>query len=254
MSGPCVVGLHHKDIVDICATEQEVFVLRWHPTAARSLQLLRAALDQEELTAIGPLDRLARAVSSVDLAEPVRAVTFRLAGGASLQLDRRLLMARSAFFHDMFSSGLREAGSCEVDLTSDKDVDEASLCVLLRFLLSDTWDTGENHEHDSETETDLAFRVRAFADRYCLSRLVVLAEARICKLLRAANVLSFLGRVLGTGGFLEDACWALLESDRSILMEENEAQLDELVSQNPGLAKRLLLWCAGSGGSRGGMN
>ena len=149
-------------------------------------------------------------------------------------------MARSAYFRSMLSSGLREDTSGEVDLTGDRDADEASLSVLLRFILGDAW---EGPRDDAQ----LNFRVRALADRYQLPRLLDLAEANLHRLLNPTSVLSFLGNVVGSGGPLEEACWELMDSHGAQVVEASEGDVDAIVEQNARLAKRLILWGAGAG-------
>merc|ERR1712032_597853 len=97
-------------------------------------------------------------------------------------------------------------------------------------------------------DEELAFRVRALADRYCMPRLVCLAESILYGMLSQTTVLSFLGRVVGSGGALEDACWALLNSAGEEILTENADVISDLISQNPELAKRLILWRSGADG------
>merc|ERR1712146_694858 len=144
-------------------------------------------------------------MASVDLSAPVWPIVFKLANGSALQVDGRLLMARSAYFRGMLSSGLQEATRSEVDLTHDRDADASSVGVLLHFVLGDTWNAPRD-------DADLAFRVRALADRYRLTKLVSLAESILHRMLAPDTVLMFLGRLVGTGSALEEACWALVES------------------------------------------
>merc|ERR1712196_323177 len=93
---------------------------------------------------------------------------------------------------------------------------------------------------------DLAFRVRALADRYRLSKLVSLAESILYRMLVPETVLMFLGRLVGTGSALEEACWALVESDRNSILRACESDISDLIHQNPELAKKLILWQTGA--------
>merc|ERR1712232_1142705 len=98
------------------------------------------------------------------------------------------------------------------DLSDDPDVDEAALSVLLYFVeFSNAWG-------GSKTDATLAFRVRTLADRYCMPELVYLSESILHGMLTEGTVLSFLGRVLGTGSALEDACWAMMSSARERIL------------------------------------
>merc|ERR1712083_999328 len=91
-------------------------------------------------------------------------------------------------------------------------------------------------------DAEVAFRVRILADRYHLPRLVDIADAHLHRLLSPATVLTFLGRVLDSGGSLEDACWTLLDTEGTAIIEAHEADLDAIIAQNAKLAKRLILW------------
>jgi len=228
------LGLDHDSMITYCATENEIFALQLNPDVAGHFHLIRAPLESAEQPT-----ELPHAVSEVDLEAVVQPVIFRLSGDVSLQVDRRVLVARSAYFRDMLSSGLREDTSNEVDLTCDGDADFASLSVLLRYVLCDTWE-------GSRTDPELAFRVRALADRYRLPRLVTLAEAHLLDMLSPSTTLAFLGHVVGSGGALEEACWALMDSNRDAILRANEADVSVIIAQNPELAKRLILWQTGA--------
>merc|ERR1712066_780925 len=113
------------------------------------------------------------------------------------------------------------------------------------FVLGDTWTA-------SQDDPELAFRVRALADRYRLTKLVSLAETILHRMLNPENVLMFLGllsgRVVGSHSWLEEACWTLMESDRNAILRRCEGDISELIKQNPDLAKKLILWQTGAGG------
>jgi len=232
-----ISGLSHDGLQSFCASDHALFAVRvvWDTEAADyEVLLLRAWLDPfEEDLSVGA------AVASVDLSAPVSSLTFLVDGGAALHIDRRLLAARSAHFRGLLCSGMREARSGEVDLTDDADADEASVSVVLRYIYSGSWE-GPSHI------SGLVFRVRALAHRWALPRLVDLAELQLHRLLGPSTVLSFLGRVVGTRSFLEEACWALMDARSAEIMQVNEPCLDTLIRENPSLAKRLLLWRAGS--------
>jgi len=150
-----VTGLDHSDLLNYCASDDYMFALKACPASkdeVYKLLLMRASLDESD-----PSPGLVEAVSSVDLRAPVQAVSFRLSDGTVLQVDRRILVARSEYFRRMLSSGLREEHTNEIDLCADSDADEASLSVLLRFVLSDAWE-------GPHKDVELAFRVRCLAD------------------------------------------------------------------------------------------
>ena len=231
------VGVDHDDFRNWCVTDNYVYVLAVSRGASSDcMELFCAPLESAEQ----PAD-LSTALTLVDLSEKVDAVLFRLSDGVTLQIDRRLLMARSAYFRDMLTSGLREDTSSEVDLRNDSAADNDSLSVLLRFVHSDAWD-GANGD------AELAFRVRALADRYRLHRLVELAEAQLLAMLNRSSVLSFLGRIVGIGGALEEACWELVDSDRETILKDNECDIEHIVVQNPEFAKQLILFQTGAPG------
>lgn len=228
------IGLDHDDFLCYCMSDDEIFAVQFNSQSTQPPQLFRASLKPTDDTV-----KFSLALTETALAAPVRPIIFRLAGGSALQVDGRLLMARSAYFHDMLTSGLQEDTTSEVDLTQSNDVDATALCVLLRHVLGDAWD-------DSQIDAELVFRVRALADRYRLTRLVAQAEAHLCRMLTVTNALMFLGRVVGSGSGLEDACWALIESDRKGVLKANQDAVDSIIAQNPELAKRLILWHTGA--------
>lgn len=228
------IGIDHDDFIAYCVTDQDIFVLQSVSSSAKQFQLFRAPLTP----AADPV-KPSFPLKDVDLEAPVRPIVFRLAGGVALQVDGRLLMARSEYFRDMLTSGLQEDASSEVDLTRCADVDANSLSMLLRHVLGDPWD-------DSQTDAELVFRVRALADRYRLPRLVNSAEAHLTRLLNLSNVLMFLSRVVGSGSGLEDSCWALIESDREGILKANQGAVRSIIAQNPELAERLILWQTGA--------
>mmetsp|Transcript_29289 Transcript_29289/g.92416 ORF Transcript_29289/g.92416 Transcript_29289/m.92416 type:complete len:507 (+) Transcript_29289:77-1597(+) len=237
-----MIGLDHNEVLAYCISEGDMFAIRSCASPASSAEAAKVHFLRASLGTGDSVPRLVAAIASVDLKAPVQPLTFRLADGAALQVDRRTLVARSEYFQRMLSSGLREDRSSEVDLTEDSDADEASLSVLLRFVLCDAWEG----PHD---DAELAFRVWGLADRYQLPKLLHLAEAHLHRLLSPSTVLSFLGRVAGSGGSLEEACWMLLDRKGSAILEEHEDDLDAIIAQNAKLAKRLILWRSGCSAS-----
>lgn len=233
-----ILGLDHEEIVTYTASETEIFAIRRNPLNRMQLQLLRAGIPPQETSPETPPLSEAKCNAEmgtlVDFSQPMRTVTFRLRGGKALQMDRRVLIARSKYFRCMLTSGLKEDGSGEVKLDSDPDATEESLGILLRYLLSGTWE-------GSALDVDLLFKVRALADRYELPALVQLAEGNLRRLLKPENVLFFLAKVLGSKGVLESACWVLLANNSAAVVEKNEAQLESFISDHPVVAKELML-------------
>merc|ERR1711874_770734 len=106
----------------------------------------------------------------------------------------------------------------------------------------------ENEFWPAQKTSDHLFRVRALADRYELLHLRALAELQLEATLCAENVLHYLGRISGSGGSLERACWSLMaESGRDIL-HANAASLATLASENPTLAQTIMLRACDFGG------
>ncbi|CAE7862662.1 unnamed protein product, partial [Symbiodinium necroappetens] len=91
-----------------------------------------------------------------------------------------------------------EGRTNEVDLSGDPEVEPRAFSALLMYLMSDCF--------SSKGDINFAFAVRRLADRYGLMQLVDKVEEELEGLLRADNVLSFFGKVVGSGGRLESAC------------------------------------------------
>lgn len=226
-----IVGVEHKDIWLLDVSEDFFYVLVQPPsTRPNELQLLRASLKEADLS-----PGFLTAMASVDLDVPMQRVSFRLAQGKVLEIDRRVIVARSGYFRNMLTSGLAEGQTNEVDLSADAEVDEASMAVLLHFVMSDEW-------IGAEGDIDLALRVRSLADRYMLSRLVCLAEGHLLRMLSPESVLSVLSRVVDSGGMLEQACWQLLDSQGSEIVATRDSELNDIFQGSPQFAKRLFVW------------
>jgi hypothetical protein len=228
-------GIRQGDLTQLCASDRAMYGLRvvWDDGEQEyHAQLMRAWLGPHEDD-----PGVAEAGGSMDLSVPAQPMTFRLAGGAALQIDRRILAGRSVHFKRLLASGMREANLGEVDLTGDADADEACVAVVLRYILSGTW-------HGSKI-AGLAFRVRALAHRWEMPRLVELAEYELCQLLNVNTVLDFLGRVVDTGCYLEEACWALMREKGPEVMQAQGQYIDDIIAENPHFAKQLILWGAG---------
>jgi ABC-type transporter Mla MlaB component len=227
-------GINHDDLQTFWVTEDAIFVLQRSNEDPSLCKLLRASLGDVE-------DSVEQSLAMpFNLSEPVRPITFKLSGGEEVQVSGRTLVARSTYFREMLTSDFQEARLDTVDLTKDQDVDKAALSVLLHFVeIGNTW-------VGSKTDSSLAFRVRTLADRYCMPQLVYLADSILHGMLTEDTVLSFLGQVVGSGGALEDACWAMMSAARERILANNEHLVSDLVQQNPELAKKLILWKTGA--------
>jgi len=199
-----------------------------------------------------------RDMAAVDWSAP-SAVEFRLAGGAVVHADRRVLSARSAYFAAMLrpDHGLRESGGVAIDLTSSP-VDPRAFCAVLSYLATDELYLGGAVQCRSEGEGRgvrqddealaralLCVGVAELADQYQLLRLVRLAEARALREAlqpgRDALVLPLLERTCGSGGAVEQACWSSL-ADRplTVLRAAGEATVARVLERSPRLRLRLL--------------
>jgi len=228
-----------SEFVTMALAGEELFVLARHGEEGQ--RILRASAHGDS----GPT--LARELQAVDLAQALQPATFKLAGGETLYFDRRLLVARSAYFRGMFASGCKESTHGEVDLSGDPSIGRAELEEVLRFVVSDAFEP-------ADASPDHAFRVRALADQCHLPRLAALAEARLLEGLSIRNVLSYLGRVFGSDGALERACWRLLENEGETIVHESQCCIPVLIRENPELAEALIVrakgFKPGSGGKR----
>lgn len=166
--------------------------------------------------------------------DTLKVVAFKLSSGQSLFFDSRILVARSEYFCSMLtSSAWQESQTNEVDLSEEPLATESSISAMLHFIISDTFHSGDDSE--------LAFAVRTLADRYGLAKLVDAADKNLQRLLSEDNVLSFYGRLLGSGSHLERACLEMIEANGSELLQKQEPKLDQLISENPALAKKLIM-------------
>merc|ERR1719247_85834 len=87
------VGIHHDDVQSLYVTDSHMFVLQYmEPNACH---LLRAPLEHT-----GDPVELSFSTASIDLSEPVRPIVFKLAGGSTMEVDGRILRARSAYFRE----------------------------------------------------------------------------------------------------------------------------------------------------------
>lgn len=160
-------------------------------------------------------------------------VTFLLADGSKLHLDKRLVVERSTHFANMLSSETWVEGRTNViDLRSNEQADVTSMQAVLCHFMSQPFRAACNVE--------VAFSVRKLADQFCLDDLVQEVEgelvAKVCK----DNALQFLGKVIGSGGILEARCLELVKAHASELLEKHRSMLDEIVDDNPALTKFLL--------------
>lgn len=158
-------------------------------------------------------------------------LTFRLADDQKLVFDRRLLIARSDYFRKMLSSpDWEETRTGEINLRS---ATVKCMSAILRFILTNSFDT------DEDLETCMA--VRELADRFCIQPLVKQVDEELTGMLTEENILQILGRLLDTGSEVEAACWKMLETDSNILVKQAD-KLETVISENPLLARRLILF------------
>jgi len=189
---------------------------------------------QAEIKGLPEFESLGSDFIGLDFTEDIGPVSFRVAEGPPLLFDKRLLMARSEYFREMLSASCwKESRTGEIDLSSDPMATCDSVSALLRFIVSDTYQ-GSGQE-------ELAFAVRMLADRYRLHKLVEKVDAELQTLLSEDNVLSFLGRLFGTNSRLESLCLEMIENNGASILEQQQANLDLLISENPSLAKKLIL-------------
>ncbi|CAL1163241.1 unnamed protein product [Cladocopium goreaui] len=198
----------------------------------QALQLFVASLEGDEV------QPTYRQFCGIDLAEAVSTVVFRLPFNKRLQIDRRILVARSHHFREILSV---DQNLSEIDLSKEAAADLASFTVLLRFLMTDRWDATSSH-----VEPDLAFNVRHLAKTFRLPRLMLLAEGHLQQQLSGQTVLNILGRVIGSGSTLEKACWSLLTLEREAILKQSQAQIETIVKEHPELAMKLILLGTGA--------
>eukprot|EP00435_Cladocopium_sp_Y103_P033621 s1917_g8.t1 len=79
----------------------------------------------------------------LDFSMEAKMLSFRLAEGASLFFDQRLLMARSEYFRTMLASDeWQESKKGEVDFTGDPHVTKQIMQAILHFILTDSFPVG----------------------------------------------------------------------------------------------------------------
>lgn len=221
-----------SEFMSMCPMGEHLFLLD------SNRRLLRASVHGQS----GPL--CLGGWCAMDLTELVQPIAFRLKDGSVLHFDARILKAGSEYFLKMLTSGCCEAMKGEVDLTGDQEVSRTSLEIVLRFIATgDLLITSESS--DSSIDCDQLFEVRTLADRYQLLGLQDAVEARLCRDLIPENVLLWLGKVLGSDGKLERACWRLLDNQREEVMEKSESFLSSLLQRHPELGKVLLMRTCG---------
>ena len=219
-----VFGLEHFSVEAMCVSEEAMYA--FVELSISTCQLYRASLHQPS-----PSPCLQEATTSLNFQSAVRSVAFRLAGGIVLEIDGRLLVARSEYFRTMLTSEWRE-GQTKVNLTSEPEADETVVNVLLRFITCDLW-------IGKRDDMELALRVRHLADLYQLPKLIALADDILLPMLNPNWLLLSLERVLGSGGRLEQACWQMLHAQAADFMSEHKEELDEIIQRNPLFAEEL---------------
>ncbi|CAE7465359.1 unnamed protein product, partial [Symbiodinium necroappetens] len=160
-------------------------------------------------------------------------VTFLLADGSKLHFDKRLVVERSKHFASMLSSETWVEGRTNViDLRVNEQADAASMQAVLCHFMSQHFHAACNDE--------LAFSVRKLADQFCLDDLVQEVETELLAKVCQDNLLKFLGKVLGSGGILEARCLEMVKANACEILDKQGSQLEELVDDNPALAKFLM--------------
>lgn len=160
-------------------------------------------------------------------------VTFLLADGSSLHFDKRLVVERSMHFANMLSSeAWLESRTNVVDLRNNEQADVKSMQAVLCHFMSQRFRAACNDDH--------AFSVRTLADQFCLDDLVQEVESELVPRVCKENLLKFLGRVLGSGGILEARCLELVKANACEILEKQGSLLDQVVDDNPLLAKFLM--------------
>jgi len=220
-----VFGLEHFSVEAMCVSEEAMYA--FVALSASTCQLYRASLHQQH-----PSPGLQEATTSLDFESAVRPVIFHLAGGIALEIDGRLLIARSEYFRKMLTSEWREGQTNEVDLTNKPDADQKVMNVMLRFITCDDW-------VGTRDDMELALRVRHLADLYQLPKLMVLADDILLPMLNPNRLLLLLERVHGSGGRLEQACWQMLHAQPPHFMSEHKETLDEIIERNAQFAEDL---------------
>jgi len=160
-------------------------------------------------------------------------VTFLLTDGSSLHFDKRLVVERSLHFANMLSSeAWLESRTNVVDLRNNEQADVKSMQAVLCHFMSQRFRAACNDDH--------AFSVRKLADQFCLDDLVQEVESELVPRVCKDNLLKFLGRVLGSGGILEARCLEMLKANACEVLEKQGPLLDQVVDENPALAKFLM--------------
>ena len=138
-----------------------------------------------------PTDLPRTLFADLDFSQETKMLTFRLAEGAALFFDQRLLMDRSEYFRQMLtSSEWEESRSGEVDFRGDPQVTKPIMQVILLFILTNSFQAGS---------LDFTVEVRKLADRFCLSSLVDQVDREMEKMLNEKNVLQILAEIYETG-------------------------------------------------------
>ncbi|CAE7945248.1 hypothetical protein AK812_SmicGene30037 [Symbiodinium microadriaticum] len=160
-------------------------------------------------------------------------VMFLLADGSKLHFDKRLVVERSRHFANMLSSETWIEGRTNIiDLRGNEQADVASMQAVLCHFMSQRFRAACNDE--------LALSVRKLADQFCLDALVQEVETELVPKVCKDNVLQFLGKVLGSGGILEARCLEMVKANACEILDKQGSQLEELVDDNPALAKFLM--------------
>ncbi|OLQ08223.1 hypothetical protein AK812_SmicGene8302 [Symbiodinium microadriaticum] len=154
----------------------------------------------------------------------------------TMPADKRVLVARSQYFKQMFAeANWVEGRTNEVDCQSDPTMDRRSVHALLLFLMSNRVMPPEDPE-----DYDYYFALRRLADRCLVKTLVHEVESTLALRLVEGNVLQLLGRVAGSGGPLETACLAMLKKDDCAILDTQMPAVDQIIGEHPELARSLV--------------
>jgi len=183
-----------------------------------------------------PPETMPAGLCDIDLSQRLTQVAFRFSTGPCLFADKRVLVARSQYFKQMFAeANWVEGRTNEVDCQSDPTMDRRSVHALLLFLMSNRVMPPEDPE-----DYDYYFALRRLADRCLVKTLVHEVESTLALRLAEGNVLQLLGRVAGSGGPLETACLAMLKKDDCAILDTQMPAVDQIIGEHPELARSLV--------------
>lgn len=189
-------------------------------------------------------------MESVDWAKP-SGIQFRLAGGAVVHADQRVLCARSAYFAAMLRPefGMLEAMRDSIDFTTSP-IDPETFRIVVSYLATDelklTWNNAASVVDKQEllVQALKCLEVAALADQYQLPRLQRLAETFVLQEVLSSRddmVLPLLEKTFGMATTVEQACWDALDSRApAVLAATGEAEVARILERAPELRVKLV--------------